>query len=127
MRILVLHGPNLNLLGQRETDVYGTTTLQALNAMLVETAAQLGAEVEVFQSNHEGELLDRIQAATAAFVRRSRSGVAMAAGHDVNEASSGLASGSLTTCACTCAGTARIAMRGGVRPFAAPCRMRVIV
>jgi 3-dehydroquinate dehydratase-2 len=67
MRILVLHGPNLNLLGQRETDIYGTTTLQALNAKLAETAGRLGVDLEAFQSNHEGELLDRIHDATGNF------------------------------------------------------------
>ena len=62
-RILVLHGPNLNLLGTREPEIYGHTTLPALNANLVSLATSLGATLEAFQSNHEGALVDRIQAA----------------------------------------------------------------
>ena len=62
-KILVLHGPNLNLLGTREPHVYGHTTLDALNAGLVTLAASLGAGLVAFQSNHEGGLVDRIQAA----------------------------------------------------------------
>lgn len=62
-RILVLHGPNLNLLGQREPDVYGYKTLAEINADLADRAKELDVEVECFQSNHEGELVDRIQEA----------------------------------------------------------------
>ncbi len=61
--ILVLHGPNLNLLGIREPDVYGTTTLEEIDAALKERAQSLGAAVVTFQSNHEGTLIDRIHAA----------------------------------------------------------------
>ena len=62
-RVLVLHGPNLNLLGTREPDVYGSTTLAQIDAALAALAAQIGVGIECFQSNHEGELVDRIQAA----------------------------------------------------------------
>ena len=63
MQILVLHGPNLNLLGIREPQVYGATTLEQINADLVAHAASRGATLSTFQSNHEGVLIDRVQAA----------------------------------------------------------------
>jgi 3-dehydroquinate dehydratase-2 len=63
--ILVLHGPNLNLLGQREPGVYGTTTLAEVDAALVAHAEKLGVRVECRQSNHEGVLVDLIQGAAA--------------------------------------------------------------
>jgi len=59
----VVHGPNLNLLGKRETAVYGRTTLAQINERLAALAAELGVTLETFQSNSEGELVDRIQAA----------------------------------------------------------------
>lgn len=62
-KILVLHGPNLNLLGTREPDIYGADTLDTINARLLTTAAVAGIRLETFQSNHEGQLVDRVQAA----------------------------------------------------------------
>ncbi|OGA29030.1 MAG: type II 3-dehydroquinate dehydratase [Betaproteobacteria bacterium RIFCSPLOWO2_02_FULL_65_24] len=62
-RILVLHGPNLNLLGTREPEIYGTDTLGAINARLKELGRISGALIDCFQSNHEGQLIDRVQAA----------------------------------------------------------------
>ena len=61
-RLLVLHGPNLNLLGTREPEVYGHVTLQQIDQALSKRAAQAGAELTSLQSNHEGALVDRIQA-----------------------------------------------------------------
>lgn len=62
-RVLVLHGPNLNMLGTRETDVYGTTTLDVIVARLRALAGELGVVVESFQSNNEGDLVSAIQKA----------------------------------------------------------------
>lgn len=64
-RVLVVHGPNLNLLGTREPAHYGTTTLDEINARLALRGKELGCEVECFQSNHEGALIDRVQDAAA--------------------------------------------------------------
>jgi 3-dehydroquinate dehydratase II len=63
MSILVLHGPNLNLLGTREPQVYGHTTLPQIDADLTQIATNAGAKLVSFQSNHEGDLIDRIHAA----------------------------------------------------------------
>ncbi len=62
-KILILHGANLNLLGTREPELYGRTTLDEVDARLRARAAELGVEVEIFQSNHEGELVEAIQRA----------------------------------------------------------------
>jgi 3-dehydroquinate dehydratase-2 len=65
VRIAVVHGPNLRLLGRREPEVYGTDTLDDVNAKLAALAEELGVDLETFQSNHEGELLDFIDEASA--------------------------------------------------------------
>lgn len=72
MKILVLHGPNLNLFGRREPHIYGTTTLAQINDMLAKLAGELGVTLETIQSNHEGALIDflheRIDTAQGALV-----------------------------------------------------------
>ena len=62
-RLLIVHGPNLNLLGTREPDIYGTATLEDVNDLCRSAAAEQGFAVDAVQSNHEGELVDAIQAA----------------------------------------------------------------
>ena len=62
MRIAIVHGPNLNLLGNREPEIYGWDTLDAINELVVSFGRSLDVEVTVFQSNHEGALLDHIHA-----------------------------------------------------------------
>jgi 3-dehydroquinate dehydratase-2 len=64
MRVLLLNGPNLNLLGRREPGLYGAQTLEAIEADLVRQGESLGVALECFQSNHEGALVDRIHAAS---------------------------------------------------------------
>ena len=66
MKLLVLNGPNLNMLGIREPDIYGKETYPQLVKLVEDTCAELGVEVEVYQSNHEGDLVDKIQAAYGA-------------------------------------------------------------
>lgn len=62
-KVLVIHGPNLNMLGKREPELYGTTTLADIDADLVEHGKELNLTVETFQSNHEGAIVQRIQEA----------------------------------------------------------------
>lgn len=59
-RILVIHGPNLNLLGEREPQIYGSTTLEEINQAIRKFADEHGLEIKVFQSNHEGAIIDKI-------------------------------------------------------------------
>jgi 3-dehydroquinate dehydratase-2 len=63
VQILVLHGPNLNSLGSREPQIYGTETLASINERLKQLAKQQGGQLDCFQSNHEGALIDRVQEA----------------------------------------------------------------
>ncbi len=66
-KILVIHGPNLNLLGEREVDQYGTVTMDKINSDLTKLASELGVEIETFQSNVEGEIVNAIQKAKNSF------------------------------------------------------------
>ena len=63
--VLVIHGPNLNMLGKREPELYGNTTLDEINSDLKKLGEKLGLAVETFQSNHEGAIVDKIQEAVA--------------------------------------------------------------
>ncbi|MBR6164286.1 type II 3-dehydroquinate dehydratase [bacterium] len=67
MKILILNGPNLNLLGTREPDKYGTQTLEDIKTLVMNTANDLGVEVDFYQSNIEGELVNKIQEAKGIF------------------------------------------------------------
>ncbi len=62
-KILIIHGPNLNMLGKREPDIYGTTTLEAVDLGLKDLGKHLGLGIETFQSNHEGRIVDKLQQA----------------------------------------------------------------
>ena len=67
MRILIIHGPNLNMLGEREPEIYGADTLDAINLKIEHFASPKGIKITTFQSNHEGELVERIQGAALDF------------------------------------------------------------
>lgn len=67
MKLLILNGPNLNLLGQREPEIYGRESYDELCKLIYEHAAAVGCQVELFQSNHEGTLIDAIQASRAGY------------------------------------------------------------
>ena len=67
MKFLVINGPNLNLLGLREPDIYGSQNFEALQSFIKDSCAAEGVEVELYQSNHEGAIVDKIQAAYGAF------------------------------------------------------------
>jgi 3-dehydroquinate dehydratase-2 len=66
LKVLVIHGPNLNMLGKREPEIYGKTTLDEINSELEKLGTTLGIFVETFQSNHEGAIVEKIQEAAAA-------------------------------------------------------------
>ena len=67
MNILIINGPNMNMLGVREPEIYGSTTYEQFCTRILEKAAALGASAELFQSNHEGAIVDKIQAAYGVF------------------------------------------------------------
>jgi len=66
-KILVIHGPNLNLLGEREPDVYGNNGIDTLNSNIIDRAKEQGLECEIFQSNHEGAIIDKLHSARKNF------------------------------------------------------------
>lgn len=68
-KILIIHGPNLNLLGLREPELYGNLTLEEVNQQLFKLARETGFELEIYQSNHEGELVSKIQSTINSSVR----------------------------------------------------------
>ena len=67
MKILIIHGPNLNMLGKREPDIYGAKTLEDINSSLSDCATKIGADISFFQSNSEGEIVSAIQDAMSEF------------------------------------------------------------
>ncbi len=68
-KILVIHGPNLNMLGLREPELYGHLSLEEINQKLLETAKEAGFELEIYQSNHEGDLVSKIQSSISSPVK----------------------------------------------------------
>ena len=66
-KILVIHGPNLNLLGEREPGIYGSDSIENLNCSIIDRARDQGLECEIFQSNHEGAIIDKLHAARKSF------------------------------------------------------------
>jgi len=66
-KILVIHGPNLNLLGEREPGVYGNTGIDVLNQNIIDRAKEQGLKCEIFQSNHEGAIIDKLHSARTSF------------------------------------------------------------
>lgn len=66
-KVLIIHGPNVNMLGVRETSIYGKESFQSINEQLANRAKQFGLHLEVFQTNHEGEIIDSIQQAASEF------------------------------------------------------------
>lgn len=66
-KVLVIHGPNLNLLGEREPGVYGDQSFENVNKSIIEKAEKLNVECEIFQSNHEGEIIDKLHSARHIF------------------------------------------------------------
>ena len=66
-KILVIHGPNLNLLGEREPGIYGSDSIENLNSSIIDRARDQGLECEIFQSNHEGAIIDKLHAARNSF------------------------------------------------------------
>ena len=66
-KILVIHGPNLNLLGEREPGIYGNTGIDVLNQNIIDRAKEQGLQCEIFQSNHEGAIIDKLHSARLSF------------------------------------------------------------
>jgi len=66
-KILVIHGPNLNLLGEREPGIYGKTNIETLNKNIIERSKEQGLECEIFQSNHEGAIIDKLHSSRLSF------------------------------------------------------------
>ncbi len=66
-KVLIIHGPNLNLLGEREPGVYGNQSFESVNNTIIDSAEKMNVECEIFQSNHEGEIIDKLHAARLGF------------------------------------------------------------